>query len=144
LQRYACHLAVDCPVAPAKTKGRNRSVALIVTCKDMTNTIDVLHQITRAIDNNKITNWERVGSNYFQNTKEGYRGRACFRPTIADNKIYFGLINPAIPPFSVSRAIYEDYHSIFFRVLVHLSWTYFFTVEQTAEPLEEIDAEVAE
>ena len=115
-------------------------MALIVTCKNLTDAIEVLHQITRAIENNKITNWQKVGTNQFQNTKTEYKDQACFSPTIKENLLYFGLVNPNKSPYTVSQAIYDDYHSMFYDVLVHLSWRYYFTVEQTAERLVDIDA----
>lgn len=114
-------------------------MALIVTCKNLTDTIEVLHQITIAIENGKIADWEKVGTNYFQNTTNGYRGRACFRPTIKDNKLYFGLINPGAPPPTVDKGIYDSCHETFYDVLVHLSWRYYFTVERTPDRLPDID-----
>jgi hypothetical protein len=119
-------------------------MALIVTCKDLTNAIDSLHQISKAIENNKITDWEKIGTNHFQYIKQEYRGRACFRPTIKDNQIYFGLINPNNPPYSVTRELYDEYHALFLRVLIHLSWVLYFRVEQTADRLDDIDAKIAE
>ncbi|MGA2546605.1 MAG: hypothetical protein ABSF43_08670 [Rectinemataceae bacterium] len=118
-------------------------MALIVTCKDLTDTIEVLHQITKAIENNKITDWEKVGTNHFQNSKTEYRDRACFSPTIKDNKLYFGLINSGEPPCSITQEIYDDYHSMFYSILVKLSWRYFFTVEQTPDRLLNIDAKIS-
>jgi hypothetical protein len=117
-------------------------MALIVTCKDLTNAIEVLHKITNAIEGFKITDWEKVGTNHFQNTRKEFKGKACFRPTIKDDKLYFGLINPENPPFSITRETYEDYHSMFFTVLIHLSWMYYFTVEQSPDRIENIDAKV--
>jgi hypothetical protein len=119
-------------------------VALIVTCKDLMNAIDVLHRITMAIENGKITDWELTGSNEFQNTKREYKGKACFRPTIKENKVYFGLINPNSAPFSVSRPIYDEYHAMFYSVLVHLSWIYYFTVEQTPDRIQNVDGKITD
>jgi hypothetical protein len=119
-------------------------MALIVTCKDLINAIDVLHRITMAIENGKITDWEKVGSNEFQNLKKEFKGKACFRPTIKENKLYFGLINPNNSPFSVSRSMYEDFHAMFYSVLVHLSWKYYFTVEQTPDRIQNIDGKITE
>ena len=117
-------------------------MALIVACKDLTTTIEVLHGITKAIETNKITDWEKVGTNQFQNTRKEFKGKACFRPTIKNDKLYFGLVNPETPPFSVTREAYDDYHSMFYTVLVHFSWTYYFTVEQSPDRIEHIDAKV--
>lgn len=117
-------------------------MALIVTCKTLTDAIEVLHQITKAIENNNITDWGKVGTNHFQNMKKEYKGRACFRPTIKDNRIYFGLINIEQPPYAVSHETYDDYHTMFYDVLVHLSWKLYFTVEQTSERLPDIDGKI--
>jgi hypothetical protein len=97
-----------------------------------------------AIENGKITDWEKTGSNEFQNTRKEYKDKACFRPTIKENKLYFGLINPTSSPFTVSSSMYEDYHAMFYSVLVHLSWIYYFTVEQTPGRIQDIDGRISE
>ncbi len=119
-------------------------MALIVTGKDLTNTIDILHRITRAMENGRIPDWEKIGTNYFRNTKAELRNQACFRPTIKEDRLYFGLVNPDHPPFSVTRATYEKYHSMFYGILVHLSWQLYFTVEQTPDGLKDVDADIAD
>jgi hypothetical protein len=118
-------------------------MALIVTCKNLTDTIETLRQITRAIENGKIRDWEKTGTNYFRSTMAEYGDQACFSPTIKDNRLYFGLVKPKAPREPVTRAIYEAYHSMFYAVLVRLSWKYYFTVEKTDGRLEGIDAEIA-
>jgi hypothetical protein len=72
------------------------------------------------------------------------KNRACFRPTIKEDRLYFGLVNPDHSPFSVTRATYEKYHSMFYGVLVHLSWQLYFTVEQTPDGLKDVDADIAD
>ncbi len=117
-------------------------MALIVTCKNMTDAIEALHQITMEIQNNKIPSWEVIGTNQFQNTKNKYEGKACFRPTIRENKLYFGLINPNMASPTVSKDLYDYCHSAFYDVLVHLSWRFYFTLEQTPERLADLDARI--
>ncbi len=118
-------------------------MALIVTCRNLTDAIEALRQITRAIESGRIRDWEKAGTNHFRCALAEYGDRACFSPTIKDNILYFGLVRPYEPREPVPRSIYEAYHSMFYAVLVRLSWKYYFTVEKTDERLEGIDAEIA-
>jgi hypothetical protein len=119
-------------------------MALIVTCRDFEEARAVLDQISRAINENRITDWAKTGQNNFQNTKKEYIGRACFRPSFKGNSLYFGLINPTVPPYTLTRDLYKDFHTMFFSVLVHLSWIYYFKVEQTPDRLEGVDGLIGE
>lgn len=117
-------------------------MALIVTCKDLTDTIEVLRRITRAIEDNKVVDWEKTETNNFRYAKAGKGSPVRFCPIIRQNVLYFGLVIPGNPLFSISREVYEDYHSMFYDVLVRLSWKYDFTVEATPHSLADIDANI--
>jgi hypothetical protein len=119
-------------------------MALIVTCKDPPSAVDALARITRAIENHKVPCWGRTKSNLIRNTTAEFENKTGFRPSIVENRLYFGLADPDHPPYSVTRELYERYHSLFYSVLVHFSWLYYFTVEQSPDRLEGIDARIAE
>jgi hypothetical protein len=119
-------------------------MALIVTCKDEDNTLEALEQISRAIENHRVPDWEKNKSNNFQCTTGEFKRKASFRPSIINNKIFFGLVNPTESPYSVPQDIYERYHAMFYNVLVHFSWLYYFIVEETPDRVENIDSRVVE
>jgi hypothetical protein len=118
-------------------------MALIVSCKNIADTIEALRQITKAIESDKVPDWERVGTNCFRNVKKEYRDKAMFSPIIQDNKLYFGLLNLNNKHDSLTQEIYDNYHSMFYRVLVRFSWKLYFTVEQSPDRFEDIDSGIA-
>jgi hypothetical protein len=119
-------------------------MAIVVKCNDFGKSIEMLGEITKAVATNKIPDWRIIGENDFENTQKGYKDQGCFRPIIKEDNIFFGLVNPKYPPCSITLQLYNDYHSLFYRVLVHLSWLYYFTVEQTADRIDGIDAPITE
>jgi hypothetical protein len=117
-------------------------MALVVTCKSMGETFSVLDSISRSIAGNRIPDWARTGTNVFQNTRKEYAGRVCFIAKVKENELRFGIQNPSNPALPVSRSDYDSLHSMFFSVLVHLSWIHYFRVEQSPDRIEGIDAKI--
>jgi hypothetical protein len=119
-------------------------MALIVTCKDRANAIEVLDRISTAIERHKVPDWGKTKSGLYRNTKIEFKDQLGFRPTVSDRALCFGLVNIDDPAFGIPRDIHDRYHASFYDVLVRLSWQYYFTVEQTPGCLENVDARVAD
>jgi len=95
---------------------------------------ELLIEIKRAIDENRVELWSYDSTGDFTYTPERWVNRAWLRPEVGFGELKFGILGTK--DVGMTASVYSAYHAFFIEMLLTYLDKYFITVAATAKKTE--------